>query len=265
MLRLGFVIGVFAGGAASLAAIQGCLRAFGSPARPGISMFFYRILRRLLRLRVRVIGTPVTGQPVIFVANHMSWVDIAAIGSTVPVHFVAKREVRAWPLIGLTAELTGTVFVDRARRQQTTAVNTEIAKRLAEGKSVVLFAEGTSSDGNRVLPFRSALIGAASELASSGAPHREVMLQPLSISYTHVNGLPMGRQHRPLVAWYGDTDLLPHLRGFARLGAIDAVIAFGEPVPVAGTDRKTAARSIESSVRRLTSAALRGRSAPGSI
>jgi 1-acyl-sn-glycerol-3-phosphate acyltransferase len=261
MLRLGFVIAVFAGGAASLAAIQWCLRMIGSPGHPRISMFFYRILRRLLRLRVRINGTPVTGQPVIFVANHASWVDIAAIGSILPTHFVAKREVRNWPLIGLTAELTGTVFVDRARRQQTAEVNAEIARRLAEGRSVVLFAEGTSSDGNRVLPFRSALVGAASELMSSGSPRANVMLQPLSISYTHIDGLPMGRQHRPRVAWYGDTDFLPHLRDYVRQGAIDAIIAFGEPVPFDGADRKAAARSIESSVRRLTSAALRGRPA----
>jgi lyso-ornithine lipid O-acyltransferase len=142
-------------------------------------------------------------------------------------------------------------------------VNAEIARRLAEGRSVVLFAEGTSSDGNRVLPFRSALVGAAGERMSSDSPHREVMLQPLSISYTHVNGLPMGRQHRPLVAWYGDTDFFPHFRDYALHGAIDAVIAFGEPVPFSGIDRKTAAKSIESSVRRLTSAALRGRPVPG--
>jgi 1-acyl-sn-glycerol-3-phosphate acyltransferase len=226
-------------------------------------MFFYRILRRLLRLRVRVTGTPVTEHPVIFVANHMSWIDIAAIGSILPTHFVAKREVRNWPLIGLTAELTGTVFVDRARRQQTAEVNAEIARRLSQGGTVVLFAEGTSSDGNRVLPFRSALVGAASELMSSGSPYANVVLQPLSISYTHINGLPMGRQHRHLVAWYGDTDFLPHLRDYVRQGAVDAVIAFGEPLPFVGTDRKTAAKSIESSVRSLTSAALRGRSIPG--
>lgn len=261
MLRLGFVIGVFASGAASLVSIQGGLRALGLPEQPRISMFFYRVLRRLLRLRVRVIGAPVTGQPVIFVANHMSWVDIAAIGSSIPAHFVAKREVRDWPLIGLTAELTGTVFVDRSRRRQTANVNAEIAKRLARGNPVVLFAEGTSSDGNRVLPFRSALVGAAGDLPASGPAHREVMLQPLSISYTHVNGLPMGRQHRPLVAWYGDTDFLPHLRDYVRQGAVDAVITFGEPVSFSGTDRKTAAKSIESTVRRLTSASLRGRSA----
>lgn len=263
MLRLGFVIGVFTSGAASLVAIQWCLRALRLPGQMQISRFFYRILRRLLRLHVRVIGTPITGRPVIFISNHMSWVDIAAIGSTIPVHFVAKREVRDWPLVGLTAELTGTVFVDRARRQQTAEVNAEIAKRLARGNPVVLFAEGTSSDGNRVLQFRSALVGAAGELLSSGSSHQDVVLQPLSISYTHINGLPMGRQHRPLVAWYGDADFFPHLRDYIRQGAIDAVITFGDPVPFDGADRKAAAKSIESTVRQLTSAALRGRSVPG--
>lgn len=259
MLRLGFVLSAFASGAASLISIQWCLRALGLPEQPRVTMLFYRLLRRLLRLHVQVIGTPVTGQPVIFISNHMSWVDIAAIGSTIPVHFVAKQEVRAWPLIGLTAELTGTVFVDRKRRQRTAEVNAEIAKRLASGNPVVLFAEGTSSDGNRVLPFRSALVGAA-EMASNGSRRTDVMLQPLSISYTHINGLPMGRQHRPLVAWYGDTNFLPHLRAYLRQGSVDALIVFGKPVPFGGdTGRKAAAKSIESAVRRLTSAALRGR------
>jgi 1-acyl-sn-glycerol-3-phosphate acyltransferase len=191
----------------------------------------------------------------------MSWVDIAAIGSTIPANFVAKREVRDWPLVGLTAELTGTVFVDRTRRQRTANVNAQIASRLAKGNPVVLFAEGTSSDGNRVLQFRSALIGAAGELQSSASRHQDVLLQPLSISYTHINGLPMGRLHRPLVAWYGDADFVPHLQAYVRQGAVDAVIAFGEPVPFNAADRKTLTKSIESKVRQLTSAALRGRSA----
>lgn len=262
MLRLAFVFGVFASGAASLISIQWCLRALGLQEQPRVTMFFYRILRRLLRLRVRVVGTPLTGQPVIFISNHMSWIDIAAIGATVPANFVAKREVRDWPLIGLTAELIGTVFVDRTRRQQTAEVNAQIAKRLARNRSVVLFAEGTSSDGNRVLQFRSALVGAAAAFLSSDSSRQDIVLQPLSISYTHVNGLPMGRRQRPFVAWYGDADFLPHLRDFLRLGAVDAVLAFGDPVPFSGTDRKMAAKSIEWTVRQLTSAALRGRSVP---
>lgn len=256
MLRLSFVLGAFGLGAATLIGIQGSRRAIGLPPHPKTTRFFYRLLRRLLRLKVQVIGTPVVDRPVLFVANHASWIDIAAIGSTLPVHFVAKREVRSWPLIGLTAALTGTIFVDRSRRQQTPGVTRQIAQKLADGRTVVLFAEGTSSDGNRVLPFRSALVGAASE--AMAASRHSVVLQPVSIAYTRINGLPMGRQHRPLVAWYGDTDFLPHLRRYLRQGAADVLIAFGEPVALQGRDRKAATRSVESAVRTLTSRALRG-------
>jgi 1-acyl-sn-glycerol-3-phosphate acyltransferase len=256
MLRLSLILGAFAIGAASLISIQAGRRAIGLPPQPQVTRFFYRVLRRLLRLKVHLIGTPVVDRPVLFVANHASWIDIAAIGSTLPVHFVAKREVRAWPLIGLTAALTGTVFVDRNRRQQTPAVTRQIAQRLADGRPVVLFAEGTSNDGNRVLPFRSALVGAVSEAMS--VLQGTVVLQPVSISYTHINGLPMGRQHRPLVAWYGDTDFLPHLRAYAKQASVDVLIAFGDPILLGADGRKAATKSVETTVRTLTSRALRG-------
>ena len=100
------------------------------------------------------------GRAVLFVSNHVSWADILVIGSIAPVAFVAKREVASWPLVGITAKLQHTVFVDRARRHQTGDTVAEIVNRIGSGVSVVLFAEGTSSDGNRVLPFRSALLGA---------------------------------------------------------------------------------------------------------
>ena len=120
---------------------------------------------------MRVVGEPVRDRAVLFVSNHVSWVDILVIGSVAPVAFVAKSEVANWPLVGITARLQRTVFVDRTRRQQTGDAIAEIVKRLAGGTSVVLFAEGTSSDGNRVLPFRSALVGAVqrSRLAASAA------------------------------------------------------------------------------------------------
>jgi 1-acyl-sn-glycerol-3-phosphate acyltransferase len=257
MIRLGFALGVFALGCLCLIAVQLVLRGLRLHGRPRVTMAFYKLLRRLLRLRVSVVGAPAAQRPLLIVSNHTSWIDIAAIGSIMPVHFVAKREVRGWPLVGRVAELTGTIFVDRERRRQTAQANAQIVDRLAGGCPVVLFAEGTSSDGNRVLPFRSALIGAA-------AP-QPVTLQPMSIAYTRLNGLPVGRRQRPLIAWYGDMDLLPHLRRYLRAGPADAVITFGEPLAPAEpprADRKAAARALEASVRRLTSAALRGRPAP---
>ena len=161
----------------------------------------------------------------------MSWADILVIGSVVPIAFVSKSEVEKWPLVGVTARLQRTVFVDRARRHQSVQAVGEIVKRLAGGTSVVLFAEGTSSDGNRVLPFRSALLGAVEEAAARAGDASQVLIQPMSISYTRINGIPMGRQHRPIVAWYGDLDFMPHIKALMDRGAVDAVVTYGDPLP----------------------------------
>jgi lyso-ornithine lipid O-acyltransferase len=213
---------------------------------------------------VRVVGVPVRDRAVLFVSNHVSWADIVVIGSLAPIAFVAKTEVGSWPLVGATARIQRTVFVDRSRRQQTGDAIAEIVARLASGTSVVLFAEGTSSDGNRVLPFRSALIGAVKEAGSRA--ESGILIQPMSICYTGLNGIPMGRQHRPTVAWYGDLDFMPHIKAFIERGAVDAVVSYGEPVAADGTaDRKAMTRSLEGAVRTITSMTLRGHSHPAAL
>jgi 1-acyl-sn-glycerol-3-phosphate acyltransferase len=186
----------------------------------------------------------------------VSWADILVIGSIAPVAFVAKREVADWPIVGVAARLQRTVFVNRTRRQQTGEAVGEIVKRLASGTSVVLFAEGTSSDGNRVLPFRSALVGAVKE--ASARAGRRILIQPMSIGYTGQHGIPMGRQHRPLVAWYGDLDFMPHIKDFIARGAVDVVVSYGDPVEADGAaDRKAMAKSLEFAVLALNTATLR--------
>lgn len=226
------------------------------PGRRPISLRYYRALCAVMRVRIRVVGAAVRDRPTLILANHVSWLDIPVISAIIPIAFVAKREVANWPIVGVAAKRLRTVFVDRTRRLQTSESVSEIAQRLTEGDPVVLFAEGTSSDGNRVLEFRSALVGAVTQLD----PKHEVMLQPLSIAYTRTQGIPMGRQHRPLVAWYGDIDFTPHFKEFIRRGAVDVVISFGRPVLFDnGSDRKAAARSLEAAVRRLTATTLRER------
>ena len=146
-----------------LISIQWLLGKLGLPGWGFICSNYYRVLCRLLRIRVRVAGVPVRDRAVLYVSNHVSWVDIVAIGSLSPVAFVAKSEVRRWPLIGITAEMQRTVFVDRtAAIRRPTPWHGQATQG---GTSVVLFAEGTSSDGNRVLPFRSALLGAVKHMA----------------------------------------------------------------------------------------------------
>jgi len=244
-----------------LIAVQWLLEKLGLPGWGVIAVGYYRTLCALLRIRVRVVGQPVRDRAVLFVSNHVSWADILVIGSLAPVAFVSKSEVADWPLVGATARLQRTVFVDRARRHQTGDAIAEIVKRLASGIPVVLFAEGTSSDGNRVLPFRSALLGAVKEAASRA--ENGILIQPMSICYTALHGIPMGRQHRPLVAWYGDLDFMPHFKTFIARGAIDVVVSYGDPIAADGnTDRKAMTKSLEGAVRAITVATLLGRPRP---
>jgi 1-acyl-sn-glycerol-3-phosphate acyltransferase len=258
MFRLGYVLAWFFTVTPTLMASLWVLEKLKLPGRRALCLRYYRALCALLRVRIHVSGTPSQGQPTLILANHVSWLDILVLSAICPVAFIAKKEVAGWPIVGRTAKLQHTIFVDRSRRHQTAEVNAEIARRLGEGDPVVLFAEGTSGDGNRVLEFRSALVGAVAQVDST----HEVLLQPVSIGYTRIQGLPMGRQHRPLVAWYGDLDFGPHFKEFVQRGAVDVTVTFGTPVPFnQGSDRKKMTRSIEATVRKLTAEALRARPA----
>jgi 1-acyl-sn-glycerol-3-phosphate acyltransferase len=264
MLRLGYVFAAMAAITAFLLPFQWLAVKLGLPLRRRIPGLFHRMMCAILGVRVRVIGRQMPEHPLLIVANHTSWLDIPVITAVAPVVFVAKQEVAGWPLVGLLARLQRSVFVDRARRHKTHHVNAEIAQRLAEGDPVVLFGEGTSSDGNRVLPFRSALIGSARDALADAGHTGRVWIQPLSIAYTGLQGLPLCRRDRPRVAWYGDLTMGPHLAGMARHGAIDATVIWGEPIAFdEQSDRKAITRLLEAEVRRRTVLALRGRGVPG--
>ncbi|HOV05297.1 MAG TPA: lysophospholipid acyltransferase family protein [Hyphomicrobiales bacterium] len=256
------LVAVVATGSALLPAQWLAVR-LGHDSARHIPVVFHRTVRRIIDVRVGIHGKVAEGRPLLFAANHASWLDITIIGSLMPLCFVAKSEVEAWPIFGLLARLQRTIFVNRSRRAHTGQVASAIADRLGAGDPVVLFAEGTSSDGNRVLPFRSALLGAAREaLGQTG----DAFVQPMAISYVGLNGLPMGRVERPLAAWYGDMEMLPHLWGLLKAGPIDVVVAFAEPIRVdAATDRKQLASEAEARVRSLAANARRGAIASGSI
>lgn len=261
-LRMGAVLLVI--GAATLVGLplQWLALALNLPLRRRIPRLYHRILLWALGVRVHVHGAPAAARPLLLLSNHSSWLDIPVVGALMPLCFVAKSEVAGWPLIGLLAKFQRTVFVDRQRRHATGAVNREIAARLQGGDPVVLFAEGTSSDGNRVLPFRTALVGAVGEAFASQAfaSHDAVTVQPLAVAYTRVQGLPMGRTHRPLAAWYGDMDLAPHLLDVLRQGAFDVDVTFLPPMQLdAGHDRKSVTRAAERAVRQQVTAQLAGR------
>ena len=144
---------------------------FGLRLQRSIPHFYHRVLCALIGVRIREVGTRSTASPALILSNHVSWLDISVISALSPVVFVAKSEVAGWPVFGWLAKLQRTVFINRQARHQTGAATREIAGRLLGGDAVVLFAEGTSSDGTRVLPFRSALVGAVHHALGNSAHH----------------------------------------------------------------------------------------------
>lgn len=222
---------------------------------------YSKFLCRLFGLNVTVIGTPVTDRGVLMVANHTSYLDIIVIGGAAPVSFVAKSEVNDWPFFGLMARLYETVFVERKRRSQAGVARDQLRERLKTGDALVLFPEGTSNDGNRVLPFKSALMGAVEAEVGTDSRGRveHVPVQPVSISYVGFHGMPMGRENRPLFAWYGDMELVPHLWEAVTAGPVDVVVEFHEPMTIdSAGGRKPLAAKAESVVRRGQARALAG-------
>ncbi|MCX8281813.1 lysophospholipid acyltransferase family protein [Phyllobacterium sp. 0TCS1.6C] len=242
-----------------LVPIQFVLVKAGLGLRRKLPLLFHRSMLRILGVRVHVHGVPAQGRPLLLAANHSSWSDIVVLASLFEMSFIAKAEVAQWPLFGLLSKLQDTVFVERNRPGKTRAQASEIARRLAAGDVMVLFAEGTTSDGNRILPFKSSLFGAA-QFATKETEAKQVVIQPVAIAYTRVHGIPMGRFHRPIIAWPGDVELGPSLLGMLREGAFDVDVRFGEPVIIdEASDRKALTRVMEDRVRRMMQTSLMGR------
>jgi 1-acyl-sn-glycerol-3-phosphate acyltransferase len=207
--------------------VQAVAVAFGLPLQKSLPLWYHRRCCRLLGFRIERRGRQSRAHPTLFVANHVSYFDIMILASLIRGSFVAKAEVKRWPLFGWLARLQRSVFVER-RGHQVANHRDEIAVRLEAGDDLILFPEGTSSDGNRVLPFKSALFGVA-ERPARGKP---LTVQPVSIAYTRLDGMPMGRFIRPFFAWYGDMDMAGHLWHAAGLGRVTVAVEFHKPVTI---------------------------------
>jgi 1-acyl-sn-glycerol-3-phosphate acyltransferase len=223
---------------------------------------FHRLGCIFLGMKVTVVGTPAAGKPTLLLSNHVSWTDIIAIGSVANVSFVAKSEIRNWFFVGFMASLQRTLYVDRKKRSDAGRASREIGKRMAAGDAVLLFAEGQSDIGTHVLPFRTALIGAA-QLAMQEAGADSVQVQPLTIAYTRLQGLPVGLADRSLIAWVKSRSVRQNIREILTGGTRAVTLVFGTPRALgAGEDRKTVARHAEGEVRRTLVALNRGRLLP---
>jgi 1-acyl-sn-glycerol-3-phosphate acyltransferase len=196
-----------------------------------------RGLCRIFGVRVKTLGTP-PSPPFLLVSNHLSYVDILALGTRLPCVFVAKAEIDGWPIFGAICRSVNTIFIDRRMKRKLPQILAQIEVALDAGQGVVIFPEGTSSAGDGVLPFRSSLLELAAGL---GRPVHFV-----AINYD----VPQGEMPAHLsVAWWADMALGEHLKNFLALPSVEAVLHFGD-APVASEDRKALAAELEREVSR---------------
>ncbi len=236
--------------------VQLVLRQLNSRWARAFPHWYHRQVCLLLGVRIHCHGKVAEDRPVLLISNHISWLDIPVLSAIAPVSFVAKAEVSTWPFISWLAKLQNTIFIDREQRRSTRDSASEIMARLRDGGHVVIFAEGTSSDGNRVLPFKTSLFAAAkpkgkrARAAQAEIESDEFYVQTVAIGYTHQQGLPLGRRGRPFVAWYGDMKIAGHAWKLLKCGPLDVSVHIGEPVKVeAFAGRKELARFTEHQVR----------------
>lgn len=195
--------------------------------------FYYRVLCRLIGIDVVVRGTQSRAAPRLVVANHISYFDIVVLGSVVPGDFVAKADIANWPGFGWMAKAGQTIFIDR-RRTATSAARDQIQERLDAGDTLIMFPEATSGDGNTMKPFKSALFTVAERhVMGADGTERPVTVQPVSMAYTRLNGMPIGVGWRAFVAWYGDMEMMSHMWQIMRLGKLTAEVTFHPPVTLA--------------------------------
>jgi 1-acyl-sn-glycerol-3-phosphate acyltransferase len=185
-------------------------------------------------------GEPCGNPGTLLVANHVSYLDIPVLGALAGVDFVAKAEIAGWPVMGAIGRLIDTLYVERRVSASATARDA-LAGRLSDGGRLAMFPEGTTTDGRRVLPFRSAPFAAL-----EATP--QACVQPVTLRYAALDGLPIDRERRWQVAWCGEAELVPHLWALLASGAIVAEVEFHAPIPAGAADRKQLAQRCHAAV-----------------
>jgi len=228
-------------------ALQAFFLVLPGRAKVAFPKFFWARFAYALGLDVRVVGelaSKTSSRSVIFVSNHSSWVDVPVVGGVLPGRFVAKGEIGRWPIVSTIARLGRTVFVSRQRG--TTARERDAMQTvLARGDNLILFPEGTSSDGSRVLPFRSSFFALAEDGAAGDEQSRAPLIQPVSVVYDRLNGLPAGRSSRPVFAWYGDMDIASHFWRMTQHLDMRVTVLLHAPLdPASFPDRKQLSQAV---------------------
>lgn len=208
-----------------------------------IPRIWHKLVCRIIGLKVEVKGTPLHNQQVIYISNHLSYLDIPAIGSVLKASFIAKEDIAHWPVIGYLATLQQTAFISRTSahaKQVTNALDQMVKQR----KSLILFPEGTSSAGTSVLPFKSSLFSLAQP--KDMAP---ITLQPFIIDLIDVDGKPLTPASRDLYAWYADMEFAPHIWDFLQTKGATVRLTYLPPItPDPPIDRKALCKQVETQI-----------------
>ncbi len=205
--------------------------------RAALVRFFYGILRRAIGLRLVVTGTPTEAMPAIYVSNHLSYLDIPVLGSLLKASFISRGDVAGWPVIGFLSKLQRTIFTSRSRNTAVAEAKT-IRARLEAGDRLLMFPEGSSADGNHLLPFKSTFFAVAAPIIKNGI-EQQIVVQPISLTLTELGDLPIGRHQRPFYAWFGDMDFAPHFWQALQLPGFTIEVRFHAPTTLAQAgDRK---------------------------
>lgn len=209
------------------------------PQRKRFSHLTSRMLCHAIGLRVRCVGAPDTHRPLLAISNHCSYADIFVLGAAIPISFTPKSDIRLWPLVGWCCALSGCVFIERKAGKLPQAQK-QIEQGLKMGRTVCLFAEGTTNDGTHLQHFKSGFFSLAEAIP-------ELHLQPIALRYTHRNGQPLDAAGRRQIAWHDkDATLLPHLMRFLSWRSVDVEVVFLPVVtPAQGATRKSLAAQCE--------------------
>ena len=203
--------------------IQITFNIFKLNVRYTFPVFFYRVIKNITGIRINVIGLNDDKQKkpgILYIANHVSWFDILCLGAVLNARFIAKREVLKMGIFGFLARLSNTFFIDNLSKNKITEYSSSIRKKLISGESLILFPEGTTSDGNGIKKFKSSLM----ECVNSNEELLNV--QPVSICYTLKNNLPMGIFNRRYIAWVGQISMVASMQNFLSTGSITVNLLF---------------------------------------
>jgi len=179
---------------------------------------FTLLLRLILNIKVIVAGDE--GQMerggYVIIANHMSYVDGIVLGSIFPIVFVSKREVRSWPIIGQWNVLCGTIFINRQKKDEVGSLIEAMTEKLKQETNILLFPEGTSTNGEKLLPFQTAPLAAPLRGRS--------VIVPVTITYKSIDDKPVTAENRDRVYWYGEMEFISHFWRLLALRSVEVLV-----------------------------------------